>query len=72
MFARAAMQAGAVRIVAAYKGAGQIHVPTAENAGDNADLVAETAYFLIIYKFGYLVLFKNCLHNVLAIKLSNI
>lgn len=44
-------------------------MPAAEYAGDDPDLFAETANFLVIYPFGYLILFKNCLHKFLAIKL---
>jgi hypothetical protein len=57
MFSRSALDTRAVRFIAAYERAAQIAVPAAENAGDDPDLIAKTAYFSIIYKFGYLILF---------------
>jgi hypothetical protein len=69
-FSRAAMQTGAIGSGPTDKGPRQISVPTTEYGGDDPDLFTETPRFLIIYPFGYLVLFKNCLHKILAINFS--
>jgi hypothetical protein len=57
MFARTAIQTGAVRVVPAHKRAGKASVPASQNTGDNAYLFAKTAHFFIINELGYLILF---------------